>query len=199
MDSVEFSIFEDFAKQIFGEDQELGLSQESKEYIINRARIIKLEKGEYLQIEGDVSKFWGYVIKGLVRVYYQQHEEEVTEILAIDGDDFMDVESYFDQKPSTRYIQMMEPTTLYVFRKMDFDEAVSSNMEIRRFFRIATEKILLRKKKRIEESIFKSAKERYETLMEKKSNLLLRTPSNVIASYLGITPETLSRIKSKNR
>lgn len=199
MDSVEFSIFDQFAKQIFGEEQDLGLSQESKEYIVNRARIIKLEKGEYLQIEGDISKLWGYVIKGLVRIYYNHREEEVTEILAIDGDDFMDVESYFDQKPSTRYIQMMEPTTLYVFRKMDFDEAVTSNLEIRRFFRIATEKILLRKKKRTEESIFKSAKERYDTLMEQKPNLLLRTPSNVVASYLGITPETLSRIKSKTK
>lgn len=199
MDSVEFSIFEDFAKQIFGEEQDLGLSQESKEYIVSRVRIIKLNKGEYLQIEGDVSKFWGYVIKGLVRVYYNHHEEEVTELLAIDGDDFLDVESYFDQKPSTRYIQMLEPTTLYVFRKMDFDEAVSSNLEIRRFFRIATERILLRKKKRTEESIFKSAKERYESLMEKKSSLVLRTPSNIIASYLGITPETLSRIKSKTK
>lgn len=199
MDSVEFNMFEEFAKQIFGEDQELGSSQASKEYIVSRARIIKLNKGEYLQIEGDVSKFWGYVIKGLVRVYYNHQEEEVTEILAIDGDDFLDVESYFDQKPSTRFIQMLEPTTLYIFRKMDFDEAVSSNLEIRRFFRIATEKILLRKKKRTEDSIFKSAKERFEALLENKSNLVLRTPSNIIASYLGITPETLSRIKSKTK
>lgn len=199
MDSVEFSIFEDFAKQIFGEEHELGLSQESKEHIVQKARIIKLNKGEYLQIEGDISKVWGYVIKGLVRVYYNHHEEEVTELLAIDGDDFLDVESYFDQKPSTRYIQMLEPTTLYVFSKMDFEESVSSNLEIRRFFRVATERILLRKKKRTEESIFKSAKDRYETLMEKKPNLVLRTPSNIIASYLGITPETLSRIKSRTK
>lgn len=126
-------------------------------------------------------------------------EEEVTEILAIDGDDFMDVESYFNQKPSTRFIQMMEPTTLYVFRKMDFDEAVSSNLEIRNFFRTATERILLRKKRRIEESVFKTAKERYEKLLEQKPNLVLRAPSNIIASYLGITPETLSRIKSKTK
>lgn len=199
MEGVDYEIFNAFAKQIFGDECNLGLSQESIDCIVSRACIIKLNKGEYLQIEGDVSKFWGYVIKGLVRVYYKHMEEEVTEILAIDGDDFMDVESYFNQKPSTRFIQMMEPTTLYVFRKMDFDEAVSSNLEIRNFFRTATERILLRKKRRIEESVFKTAKERYEKLLEQKPNLVLRAPSNIIASYLGITPETLSRIKSKTK
>ena len=65
------------------------------------------------------------------------------------------------------------------------------------FFRKLTERVLLLEKKRIKETIFKSAKERYETLLAEKPNLVLRVPSIYIASYLGITPETLSRIKTK--
>jgi len=60
------------------------------------------------------------------------------------------------------------------------------------------EKALINKKKRILDSIFNSAKERYRILLEERPSLVLRTPSNIIASYLGVTPETLSRIKAKN-
>lgn len=198
MENVEHNIFGELVNNIFGEGYELPLSDESKKLIVSKARIIKLNKGEYLQIEGDVSKIWGYVIKGLVRIYYMRHEEEFTEKLAIDGDDFMDFESFYDQKPSIRYIQMLEPTTLVIFQRNDFQEIMKERYDIGNFFRLTTELMLLRLKKRSDESIFNTAKERYEHLMAAKPNLVLRTPSNIIASYLGITPETLSRIKSKN-
>ncbi len=199
MESVEKSIFNDFVKKTFGEDFDNGLSPESKEILIAKSHILKLDKGEFLQIEGDISKYWGYVSSGLVRVYYMHNGEEITEQLAIDGDGFFDCESFFKQTPSDRFIQMLEPTTLYLFRRMEYGEVIMQNPEIRRFFRYLTEMILLMKKKRTLDSIFQSAKERYETLLAEKPNLVLRAPSNIIASYLGITPETLSRIKSKKK
>lgn len=198
MGSVETRVFDEFVKKLFGDNFDSGLSPESKVKMMNRGQIVKMEKGEYLQIEGDVSKAWGYICKGLVRVYYMRDKEEVTEQLSAEGEGFLDCESFFKQTPSKRYVQMLEPTTLYLFNKLDNEEITSDNYEIRRFTRCLIEKALLDTKKRILNSIFKSAKERYTTLLEEKPSLVLRTPSNIVASYIGITPETLSRIKSKN-
>ena len=199
MESVEESILNEFIKNVFGENFDCGLSPESKRAMAQRLRIVKMDKGEFLQIEGDVCKTWGYVCKGLVRVYYMHNGEEITEQLSMDGEGVFDYESFFKQTPTTRYIQMLEPTTICLFRRLERVEVSTDNHEIRRFFRYLTEMIPLRQKKRILDSIFKSAKERYDIMLEEDPGLILRTPSNIIASYLGITPETLSRIKAKSK
>lgn len=198
MDSIiEKSFFQDFLKRLYVGSQDAGLSAESREMLKEKVRIVRLNKGEYLQIEGDVCKYWGYVADGLVRMYYLRQEEEITEQLACDGDGFLDYDSFFNQAPSRHFIQMLEPTTLYLFPLLECEDICENNNEIKLFFRKLMEDILILKKKRIKDTIFKSAKERYETLLTEKPNLVLRVPSIYIASYLGITPETLSRIKTK--
>ncbi len=197
MDVVEKNNFRDFLKKIYGENVEKELSVEAIELLKAKTRVIRLSKGEYLQIEGDVCKYWGYVSEGLVRMYYLNQEEEITSQLAHDGDMFLDYESYFNQSPSRNFIQMLEPSTLYLFPHLECEELRKNNREINLFFRKLTEKLFLLKKKRITDTIFKPAKVRYETLIAEKPNLVLRVPSIYIASYLGITPETLSRIKTK--
>ncbi|MBR5374290.1 MAG: Crp/Fnr family transcriptional regulator [Paludibacteraceae bacterium] len=196
MESLEKVFFYDFLKKVFGDNIDVNLSDESKELIKSYTRIIRLNKGEFLQIEGDVSRYWGYVSEGLVRMYYLQHDKEITEQLALEGDGFLDYDSFFNQSPSRRFIQMLEPSTLYLFPRLECEELCNTNMEIRRFFRLMTELVLVLKKKRISDTIFKSAKERYQILLNEKPNLVLRVPSIYVASYLGITPETLSRIRS---
>lgn len=198
MRSVESSVFDEFVKKTFGEGFDCGLSPESREMMMKRGQIVKLDKGEFLQVKGDICKSWGYVCKGLVRVYFERNNEEITEQLSEDGDGFFDCESFFKQTPSDRYVQTLEPTTIYLFRRLENEEISSDNYEIRRFLRYLIEKTLINKKERILDSIFKTAKVRYNKLLEDRPGLVLRTPSNIIASYLGVTPETLSRIKAKN-
>ena len=196
MERLDKVFFYGFLNKVLGEKVDVNLSEESKELIKSHARIIRLNKGEFLQIEGDVSRYWGYVSEGLVRIYYLQHDKEITEQLSHEGDGFLDYESFFSQSPSRRFIQMLEPTTLYLFPRLECEDLCNKSPEIRRYFRLLTEVVLLLKKKRIQQTIFKSAKERYQILLEEKPNLVLRVPSIYVASYLGITPETLSRIRS---
>ena len=89
MDGIEKSSFRDFLKKIFGEGTDAELSAEAREMLKSKTRIVRLNKGEYLQIEGDVCKYWGYVVDGLVRVYYLRQDEEITEQLACNGEWFL--------------------------------------------------------------------------------------------------------------
>lgn len=196
MDVIRKEVFCSFVKKVFGVPPSDILSEESIEYFNSKIRVVKLSKGEFLQIEGDVSKFWGVVTEGLVRIYYMHGDDEVTEQLVSEGEDFMDYESFLDQVPSRRFIQMVEPTTIYLVNRLECESMCDVNLELRNFFRHMTECLLLHIEKQIHSSIFKTAKERYEHLIEKKPDLILRVPSVYIASYLGVTPETLSRIRS---
>lgn len=196
MDLIGKEAFCKFVEKILGESPLKVLSPEAIGILDSIVRVVKLSKGEYLQLEGNVSKHWGIVAEGLVRVYYMEGEEEITEQLIRENEDFMDYDSFLDQTPSRRFIQMIEPTTLFLISRLECEEACANNLELRRLFRRMMECKLLYVKRKTQQSIFKSAKERYDDLIARKPDLILRVPSVYIASFLGVTPETLSRIRS---
>ncbi|MBO4529392.1 MAG: Crp/Fnr family transcriptional regulator [Paludibacteraceae bacterium] len=181
----------------FNELPAMALSEDSVKLLNSKTRVIQLNKGEYLQLEGDVSRFLGIVDTGLIRIFYRKAGEEMTEYLASEDEIFYDCESFFRQTPSKRYIQMLEPSVLYLCTKTDLDELCKQNKEIRIFYRNLTEQLLRKKKQKTLDCIFEPAKVRYDNLINRNSEYVLRVPSIFVASYLGVTPETLSRIRSK--
>lgn len=181
----------------FNELPAMVLSEDSVKLLNSKTRVIQLNKGEYLQLEGDVSRFLGIVDTGLIRIFYRKAGEEMTEYLASEDEIFYDCESFFRQTPSKRYIQMLEPSVLYLCTKTDLDELCKQNKEIRIFYRNLTEQLLRKKKQKTLDCIFEPAKVRYDNLINRNSEYVLRVPSIFVASYLGVTPETLSRIRSK--
>ncbi len=184
----------------FGTDfPAVGLSEDAIKLLNSKMRVIQLNKGEYLQLEGDVSRFLGIVDIGLIRIFYRKAGEELTEYLACENEIFYDCESFFRRTPSKRYIQMLEPSVLCLCTKADLDELCAQNKEIRIFYRNLTEELMRKLKRKTLDCIFESARVRYENLVKSNPEYVLRVPSIFIASYLGVTPETLSRIRSKVR
>ena len=173
------------------------LSEESIERLNDCARMVKLSKGEMLQVEGTTSQIWGFVSEGLIRIYYKKEEAEITDQLSHEGNDFIDYESYFKEVPSICNIQTIEPSVVFIFKKKELEEVCKIDKDIKKLFSTLKKKNLLKLRERLNDSVFEPAKVKFATLMEKTPQFVLRVPSIFIASYLGITPETLSRIRAK--
>lgn len=179
--------------------ENIRLNEDSIERLNDCSRIIKLTRGEMLQMEGEVSKIWGFVTQGLVRTYYKKGDTEVTEKLSHEGDNFIDYESFFRKTISNRNIQTIEPSVIFMFKYNELERICDEDKEIKKLFRRLKNENLIKVKERLDDSVFESAKLKFMTLLEKTPQYVLRVPSIFIASYLGITPETLSRIRAKMR
>jgi len=109
--------------------------------------------------------------------------------------DFM---SFLEDKPTELFTQALEKTEVFSIAKSNVNELYEENIIGLKIYRAATESLFIHKQKQQIDLLNKTAEERYQSLMDEKPELILRTPSKHIASYLGITPESISRIRKSN-
>jgi CRP-like cAMP-binding protein len=137
------------------------------------------------------------VQQGCLRGYYLLDGKEITHWFAFENDFVTSFHSFITQQPAVEDIQLLEGSVLWMISKSALDELFRQYHEVERVVRIAYEKYYIRLEERFINSHFTSAKERYENLLHESPHILERVPLGYIASYLGITQETLSRIRGK--
>lgn len=164
---------------------------------ISMIEVFEIKKFEQFLKAGDVCKYWGFVNSGLVRIFYFKKGKDVTEFIAPEGTAFTSIESFFTRQPSQLIIEALEPTVIYALSKDTVDNLCDKYHEIEVTYRKIMEYTLILSQHRADSLQFETAEEKYEKLLEKIPKVLLRVPSLYIASYLGITPETLSRVRAK--
>ncbi len=162
---------------------------------ITRQRTV--EKGQYLLRAGERCDVLRFVEQGLLRGYYIEQEKEITNWLAIDGEFATSFYSFITREASTESIEAIETTVLSEIKYADLQALYRDFPETERIGRILTENYYIKLEGRLLASHFKTAKERYEQLMDAHPILLQRAPLGYIASYLGISQETLSRIRAQ--
>jgi CRP-like cAMP-binding protein len=140
------------------------------------------------------------VIEGGVRAYYLKKGKTNTDWFAFENDFISSIISFFLRVPSQHYIEVLEGTTLMALQLHDIEMLCAKYHDFERLGRLSAIKTMVQLQQRIVSLQFKSSKERYDSLLEKYPQIELRAPLGDIASYLGITQETLSRIRNpKNR
>lgn len=156
----------------------------------------KLRKKQYLLQEADVCRYFVFVEKGLLRSYNvdEKGNEHMIQF-AWEGWWMGDIYSFLSADVSTYNIDAIEDSELLMITLAGFEEMMLKVPVMERYFRILFQNNIISKERRLINSISYSAEEKYTRLASANPQLIQRIPQNLIASYLGITPETLSRIR----
>lgn len=157
---------------------------------------MKFAKGEKILDEGQVCENIYWIVKGLVRQFYYKNKKELTEYMATENTICMSIESLFREKPSQQIMQALEPTILYAIPMHALEAAAIKSVNIQMLYRKILEESLIISQQRADMLRFESAQDRYQKLVKTSPQLVLRAPLVYIASYLQMTPETLSRVRT---
>lgn len=155
-----------------------------------------IRKGELLVRIGQVPENFYFIEKGLARVYYNRNDLDVTDYFAIDNQFIGALPALFYSKPSHKAIEVLEDSDIWYFSYAAFDALCEKHHDLERAARKMTIFGMIQGQQRIESIRFLSAKERYEELERLYPGITNRAPLKYIASYLGTTPVSLSRIRA---
>ncbi|MFN8334349.1 MAG: Crp/Fnr family transcriptional regulator [Cyclobacteriaceae bacterium] len=154
-------------------------------------------KGEYLLRAGEVCSHVTFINKGYFRVYNNIGEQEFTANFAFDGNYVTDFASFVSRQPTSDNIVAMEDAEVLLLEYNDLQAAYERYPVWQKFGRMIAEYILIFIVERNRSLLFLTPEERYIKLMKDRPRVISSVPLKYIASYLGITPEALSRIRKR--
>lgn len=157
---------------------------------------MRFAKGEMILREGEVCRNIYYIEKGLVRQFYFKKDKDITENMAVEGSIVMCIESLFKEEPTLLQIKAIEPAIIYALPKAKLEQVALHNVNIQILYRKILEESLIQSQIHADMVRFETAKNRYLRLYKMSPKLILRAPLVYIASYLQMTPETLSRVRA---
>jgi CRP-like cAMP-binding protein len=152
-------------------------------------------KDHFVLREHRVADYIWFLEKGAIRIYYNKEEKEVTEWLALDDQFFMSITSFFQRVPSRLIIQTLEPSSIWGIHHDTFMKLADEHHEIERMLRMMVTGSLILSQQRMEAIQFETAQQRYQRLLQDAPDIVSRVSGLHLASFLGITKETLSRIR----
>lgn len=173
------------------------LSDAEKASLIQAVDKKVFQKNDLRFSEGRVSNDIYFVVKGCVRLYYNADGLDKTAFFYTEGQFICAGESYTFNIPAKENYQAVELTELFVISKSSIESLLAYSRKFEVIARIATENELIVCQNIIASFVTKTPEERYVNLIETQGELFQRVPQQYIASYLGIAPETLSRIKTR--
>ena len=157
---------------------------------------LKFSKGEMILKEGEICRYIYYIERGLIRQFYFKNGKQITEHLGEDRTMFMCIESLFREEPTKLQVEALEPTTVYALPKSKLEEVAMHNVNIQILYRKILEESLIISQVHADLVRFETAQNRYKRMCKLSPQVILRAPLVYIASYLQMTPETLSRVRS---
>jgi len=175
----------------------ITLSKEAENSIIDLAKEIRLEKGDLLAEEGKTSKHLYFLVSGTARTYLYSKGKDITHWIYPENSLITSWHSYLRKHPSTEYIELTETSELVALSYDDWQMLYEKHHELERFGRLIMEDQIALIDEFYKGYYFLSAKEKYELLIKAFPSVTQRANLGHIASMLGITQETLSRIRGK--
>jgi CRP-like cAMP-binding protein len=174
----------------------IQLTDAEQTFFISLLKPRKLRKKQYLLQAGEVSRFEHFVSRGLLRAYTIDNKgQERIAMFAMEGWWVSDLYSFLTNTPATQHIDALEDAEVLSIEKPDLEKLYVEVPKFERFFRILLSNAFVANQQRVLATISQSAEEQYLAFIKKYPSLEQRIPQHQIASFLGITPETISRIR----
>ena len=179
-------------------DEKIKLTEEEKQLCKSFFTPKKVRKRQYILQEGDVCKSVAFVEKGMLRSYTvdDKGNEHIMQF-AFEGWWISDHFSFLTGEPAIYNIDALEDSELLLLSKQAEEQLMERVPKFERYFRILLQNNLIATQRRLIGSLSQSAEERYNQLINGCPNIPQRVPQHMMASFLGITPETLSRIRKQ--
>src|SRR5690554_219752 len=176
------------------------LNKQQIELVKNKASEMELAKDEYISEAGKIPRYVGFVIEGVFRFcYYNNKGEEITDYFIDENHFVTDYQNFEANMPASQYVQAVTDCKLLVFSKQDWDELLNTIVDWDRIVIKIVQKCLVEKIERRSPLVSEDATTRYLSFIQKFPNLANRVPLSFIASYIGITQQSLSRIRKDIR
>lgn len=177
-------------------DEKIELTEEEKQLCKSFFTPKKLRKRQYLLQEGDVSKYVVFVEKGMLRSYTidEKGNEHIMQF-AFEGWWISDHYSFLTGEPSGYNIDALEDSELLLLSRQAEEQLLEKIPKFERYFRILLQNNVIATQRRLMGSLSQTAEKRYTDLIDSCPTIPQRVPQHMMASFLGITPETLSRIR----
>jgi CRP-like cAMP-binding protein len=178
-------------------DNYLPLNETEKEELGNRVIEKNIKRRQFILHENDVCRHYTFVISGLFKMYSVDKSGAEHNIqFASENEWIVDIGSFHSEKVSQLYIEAMEPSVILQIEKSNLLYLYTHYPKFDRNFRVIIENTFVELQNRVLQNISSTAEEKYQTFLEQYSDLSNRIPNTQIASYLGITPEFLSKIRN---
>ena len=179
-------------------DNYLPLDQREKEELQNCVTERHIKRRQFILQHGDVCKHYSFVVSGCFKMYgVDKNGLEHNIQFAAEDDWISDIGSFHSEKASGLYIEAMEPATILQIEKSNLIYLYTNYPKFDRNFRVIIENKFVELQNRVLQNISSTAEERYLSFLDQYPTLSNRIPNTQIASYLGITPEFLSKIRNQ--
>lgn len=186
-------MFENFRRHL---EKRISINNAEFDFITKKITVKTFKKKEVILKAGDVCKFQYYINRGCVRMYHTD-EKGHEHVVLFGFDDWWtgDIMSFVTGQPADYSIEALEETEMLMMDRDDMEWLYAQIPKLERFFRILIQNAFVASQQRMISNMSKSAEERYLMLLKKFPQIELKVTQHHIASYLGITPEALSRTK----
>lgn len=176
----------------------LQISMERAEEFLEICYIVNYDKNKIIEPKNGVFDRLGFILNGAVRIYYiNEKGEDISYLLQVNNDVIGDYASYITGKKSLAILQTLLKTDVLYFDKKDIEALIRKDIFWIGLAKRISDLAFLDSKQRLDELFFYTPEERYLNLLKKSPEILNKIPQKYISSYLGITPQSLSRIRKR--
>lgn len=185
-------------QNLIGTFKKIGnISEDNETALMSGIRKVEYAPRTILQEQGKISNKIFFVEKGIARTFYYKDGKDITYWIAMENDFVGSMSSYFMREASNKIVETIEDCQLWEFEFQKLENLFSTNKDLEKIGRLFASYGISLMEKRFDNLHFHTAKERYDLLITQQPDILLRMPLGMVATYLGITQETLSRIRSQ--